>query len=194
VDEAVGEIVSALRAAGELDNTLIVFTADNGFMHGEHRIPSGKNNVYEPSVRVPLVIRGPGVPRDVRLQQLVANIDLAPTIVDAVDAKAGRTMDGRSLLPLLRNRRGPWRESVLLERVTAERQRAAEGRNPTFTAIRTARHVYVEYTNGQRELYDLSNDPDQIASRHADLAYETVKTNLARRLAKLRMCSGRACG
>ena len=194
VDEAVGEIVSALRAAGELDNTLIVFTADNGFMHGEHRIPSGKNNVYEPSVRFPLVIRGPGVPRDVRLQQLVANIDLAPTIVDAVDAKAGRTMDGRSLLPLLRNRRGPWRESVLLERVTAERQRAAEGRNPTFTAIRTARHVYVEYTNGQRELYDLSNDPDQIASRHADLAYETVKTNLARRLAKLRMCSGRACG
>ena len=81
VDEGVVRVVDALRAAGELDNTLILFTSDNGFFHGEHRVPSGKVMVYEPAVAVPLIMRGPGVPRGARRRQLVTNADLAPTIL-----------------------------------------------------------------------------------------------------------------
>ncbi len=101
IDEGVAAIVAALRASGELERTLIVFTSDNGFFHGEHRVPAGKVLVYEPSVRVPLVVRGPGVPRGRVDSRLVANVDLAPTVLDAADAKAGRKLDGRSLLVLL---------------------------------------------------------------------------------------------
>src|SRR5581483_2552461 len=81
VDDMVAAVVARLKAAGELDNTLIVFTSDNGFMYGEHRIPKGKVVLYEPSIRVPLVVRGPGVPKGVHLEQMAANVDLAPTIV-----------------------------------------------------------------------------------------------------------------
>ena len=89
VDEAVGAIVEQLRRSGELDETLIVFTADNGFFHGEHRVRNGKVLVYEPSIRVPLILRGPGVPRGAVRRQLVTNADLAPTILDAADARPG---------------------------------------------------------------------------------------------------------
>jgi len=193
IDEAVASIVAALEATGELENTLIVFTADNGFMHGQHRRPLGKNLPYEPSIRVPLVMRGPGLPRGARVHQLVANIDLAPTIVEAADALPLRRMDGRSLLPLLRNRDLPWRPAVLLERTGGQNARASL-RNPSFTAIRTARYVWVEYATAERELYDLRVDPHQLVSRHADLRYAAVRQALARRLAALRRCSGNGCG
>ena len=101
VDEAVARLVEALRRARDLDDTLIIFTSDNGFFHGEHRVPAGKLLPYEPSIRVPLIMRGPGIPAGRRVHQRVANIDLAPTIVDAAGATPGRIMDGRSLLPVI---------------------------------------------------------------------------------------------
>ena len=101
VDDAVAGIVDTLRRTGELANTLIVFTSDNGFMHGEHRAEAEKVLLYEESVRVPLIMRGPGIPRHFRDPRPVANIDIAPTIVDAADATPRRSFDGRSLLPLV---------------------------------------------------------------------------------------------
>jgi N-acetylglucosamine-6-sulfatase len=180
VDEGVAAIVAALRAAGELDRTLIVFTSDNGFFHGEHRVPAGKVFVYEPSVRVPLVLRGPGVPRGRVDDRLVANIDLAPTILDAANAKAGRRLDGRSLLVLLAERSEGRKRDILLE-------------TPDYAAVRTTRYVYVEHTTGERELYDLVVDPDELQSRHDDPAFATIRADLQRRLAKLRRCAGSAC-
>lgn len=194
VDDAVAAIVKALQAAGELESTLLVFTSDNGFMHGEHRLPARKNYVYEPSVRVPLVLRGPGIPRGVRLEQLVGNIDLAPTILDAANATAGRRMDGRSLLPLAANPKLAWRSAILLERSGSSSRRRGEGRNPPFAAIRTPGYVYVEYESGERELYDLNKDPHQLTSRHADPAFAKLRSELARRLAALERCAGTACG
>jgi len=191
IDEAVAQIVAELRARRELANTLIVYTADNGFMHGQHRIPAGKNVVYEPSIRVPLIVRGPRVPRGARRAQLVANIDIAPTIVDAANARAARRMDGRSLLPLLRNARLRWRSDVLLERGPAEGGRRAQAQR--FAAVRTTRYVYAEYGSGERELYDLRSDPHELQSRHDDPAYATVRERLARRLVQLRSCAGAAC-
>jgi arylsulfatase A-like enzyme len=94
VDDAVERIVDGLRDAGELERTLIVFTSDNGYLAGEHRLGHGKAQVYEPAIRVPLMIRGPGVPRASRPSQLVTNADLAPTILDVADATAGRPQDG----------------------------------------------------------------------------------------------------
>ena len=99
VDEAVARIVNQLSAIGKLDQTYIIFTSDNGFFHGEHRVPQGKVLLYEPSIRVPLIIRGPNIPAGQHRSQFVENIDLAPTIVAATGVQPGRVMDGRSLLP-----------------------------------------------------------------------------------------------
>jgi N-acetylglucosamine-6-sulfatase len=187
VDEAVAAIVAALRESGELDQTLIVFTADNGFFHGEHRVASGKVLLYEPSIRVPLILRGPGIPRGRHVTELVANIDLAPTIVDATGARPLRVMDGRSLLPLAQDSTRRTGRDLLIER-------GPGGQNQQiFTALRTTRYLYAEYSNGDRELYDFVRDPDQLTSVHADPAYQALRTSLAERLARLRSCTGPAC-
>jgi N-acetylglucosamine-6-sulfatase len=187
VDEAVAAIVAALRDSGELDQTLIVFTADNGFFHGEHRVPLGKVLLYEPSIRVPLILRGPGVPRAQRVAELVANIDLAPTIVDAADARPLRVLDGRSLVPLAQDAGRRTGRDILIER-------GPGGNNQQiFTALRTPRYLYAEYSNGERELYDLVRDPDQLTSLHADPASQSIRTRLAERLAQLRSCAGATC-
>ncbi len=180
VDEAVRDILSALSATGELERTLVVFTADNGFFHGEHRVASGKVLVYEPSVRVPLILRGPGIPRGVTRTNLTANVDLASTILDVANARPGRRIDGRSLLPFAADRLRRSGRDILLE-------------TTTYSAIRTPRHAFVQHSTGEQELYDLVTDPHQLTSLHADVRYAAVKTELARRLALLRACAGDAC-
>ena len=180
VDEGVAEIVAALRATGELDNTLIVFTADNGFFHGEHRVQTGKVLHYEPSTRVPLILRGPGIPRGAVRRQLVANIDLAPSIVSAAGATPGRAMDGRPLQPFARDARLNSARDILLE-------------TTGYRALRSPRYVYVEHTTNEQELYDLAADPDELTSLHASAAHAPLKADLAARLAKLRTCAGGTC-
>ena len=180
VDEGIAEILSALRTTGELDNTLIVFTADNGFFHGEHRVQTGKVLHYEPSTRVPLILRGPGLPRGAVRSQLVANIDLAPTIVAAARATAGRAMDGRPLQPFARDERLFSARDILLE-------------TTGYTALRSPLFVYVEHSTNEQELYDLSADPNQLTSLHASAADAPLKAELAARLAKLRACAGGTC-
>ncbi|HEU0024197.1 MAG TPA: sulfatase [Thermoleophilaceae bacterium] len=184
VDEGIARILGALRGAGELDDTLVVFTSDNGFFHGEHRVPSGKVLVYEPSVRVPLILRGPGVPKGERRHQLVTNADLAPTILEAAGGRPGKVQDGRSLFGLLRDGGREWGRDLLIE-----------GNIPGggFDALRTYRYLYAAYSTGERELYDLELDPHQLQSLHADPSYRRVKAGLARRLAALKDCAGRAC-
>ena len=100
VDQGVKAVVDALKRNRQLDNTLIIYTSDNGFFHGEHRIRFGKRNIYEESIRVPLLMRGPGIPAGVTIPDLSINADLAPTIVDVADATPGLVMDGRSLIPV----------------------------------------------------------------------------------------------
>ncbi len=183
VDDAVGQIIAALEATGELDNTIVVFTADNGFFHGEHRIRSGKVLVYEESIRVPLMISGPGIPVGQESEELVVNADLAPTIVDAASATAGRVMDGRSLLPIAEDTDRQLGREILLE----------SGRPSKYVAIRTHRYLYSEYDTGEFELYDLERDPFQLSSLHADPGYAEVVTRLSSRLDALRGCAGEQC-
>jgi N-acetylglucosamine-6-sulfatase len=187
VDEGVVRVVGALRAAGELDNTLIVFTSDNGFLHGEHRVPYGKVMVYEPSIRVPLILRGPGVPAGERRRQLVTNADLAPTILEAAGAvPAGRVPDGRSLFPLLRDRGLAWGRELLV-------QGAPGYQAVAYAALRNDRFVYAEHDNGERELYDLRRDPHQLSNVVGEPRYAAVEGRLAERLAALHACAGPAC-
>ena len=185
VDEAVETIVGALRAAGELDRTLIVFTSDNGYLAGEHRLARGKAKVYEPAIRVPLLIRGPGVSPAVRPNQLVTNADLAPTILDAARATAGRVQDGRSLLPLVRDPSLGRGRPLLVE--------IARGAFIRTTAIRTARWLYAEHIGGASELYDLSTDPQELTSLHAAPSHAGVRASLARSLHRLQKCRGIRC-
>jgi len=120
VDEGVQGIVDTLRDTGTLDNTLIFFTSDNGFFHGEHRIPNGKILPYEPSIRVPLIVRGPGIPQNVHRSQLVANIDLAPTFAAWAGVEVPAKVDGRSLTPLLAaTPPADWRKATLIEHMNS---------------------------------------------------------------------------
>jgi N-acetylglucosamine-6-sulfatase len=180
IDEGVAEIVAALRAVGELENTLIVFTADNGFFHGEHRVQTGKVLHYDPSTRVPLILRGPGIPRGAVRRQPVANIDVAPTIVSAARAAAARAMDGRPLQPFARDALLHSGRDLLLE-------------TPSYRALRSPRYVYVEHSTNEQELYDLATDPHQLASLHASAAHAPLKADLAARLARLRACAAGVC-
>ena len=185
VDEGVWLILDALFRSGEIDNTLVIFTSDNGFFHGEHRVGTGKLLPYEPSVRVPLLVRGPGIPPGLRLSQLVTNADLAQTIVDAAGVTPGRTQDGRSLLRLMEDPGLRWGRELLIE--------GGDRNGLTFAGLRNYRYSYVEYATGEREMYDLRSDPDQLQSRHFDPNYATVQAGLAQRLAVLRTCAGRTC-
>jgi N-acetylglucosamine-6-sulfatase len=185
VDDSVASIVAKLRSVGALGNTLILFTSDNGFFHGEHRVPAGKLLLYEPSIRVPLLMRGPGIPRGRKATQLVTNADLAPTILDAANATPGRVQDGRSLLELVRDPHVEWGRELLLESGTPV--------GLTVAGLRNYRWKYVEYTNGEVELYDLQHDPDELTSLHADPALAGLRATLAARLHALETCAGGSC-
>jgi arylsulfatase A-like enzyme len=188
VDEGVAQIVEALRRTGELDNTLIVYMSDNGYMHGEHRALAEKVLPYEESIRIPLVMRGPGVPQGRVDRRLVGNLDVTATILDAADAVPGRVLDGRSLLDLLGDPGAEWGRDILIEN--------GNGANavPAYRGIRTYRFLYVEHrTTGEYELYDLEKDPFQLQSVDGHAAYAKVQRDLASRLRELTSCVGLDC-
>jgi arylsulfatase A-like enzyme len=186
VDRAVGRVLRALRAAGALGNTLVVFTSDNGFMHGEHRLELMKVVPYEPSIRVPLLISGPGIRAGVHVSDVVSNVDLASTILAATGVRPGRAQDGRSLLPLLRGSASWPGRTVLLEG-------GPPGSVTDYEGLRSPEYSYVEWANGERELYDLRRDPDQLRNVVADPAYAGTVTGLSARLASVRACLGAGC-
>lgn len=197
VDDHVGKLVKTLRATHQLKNTMIVFLSDNGWMQGEHRIPGDKYLPYEESLKVPLVIRGPGVPKGQTVQGQVSNIDFAPTLLDAADAEAGRTQDGVSLLPTIRNpKRRPNRvlEIEALEPLFLSNLIPINGWDRPYTGVRTDRYTYVVWTEtGEKELYDRDADPYQLTNVAGDPAFARIEADLAAKLAKLADCKGAAC-
>jgi arylsulfatase A-like enzyme len=125
VDEAIAGIYKTLSDAHELDNTYIVFTSDNGFHLGEHRLNLGKQTAYETDIHLPFFVRGPGVEKGSTAQELVGNIDLAPTFAAIAQASVPDFVDGRSLLPILHNSQvnPPWRPEFLVEHWQRQGQR-----------------------------------------------------------------------
>jgi len=196
VDDHVKTLIRTLEQTRQLKNTLIVFVSDNGWLQGEHRVTGDKFLPYEESVRIPLIVRGPGVPAGKTVKGQVANIDFAPTLVDAAKANAGRTMDGVSLLPTIRNpRKRPRRviEIEALERLFAGDIPVNAWDRP-YKGVRTDRYTYVVYTEtGERELYDRRKDPYQLNNIAGNRAYAQIEAKLAAQLKQLDRCKGRSC-
>lgn len=180
VDEGVGAIVKELRAAGELDETLVIFTSDNGVMNGEHRLDKGKGLLYEESIHVPLLVRGPGFSAGDEVRQLVTNADIAPTIVNATGAIPQRTLDGQALQPIAAAPEIADDRTILIGTLR-------------YTGVRTDRYVYAEHHSGGKELYDLRRDPFELRSRHRSPDYRDIRTELAQQLEELRDCAGPDC-
>ena len=182
VDDLVKTVYQTLQSTGQLDNTVIVFMTDNGFMWGEHRLRE-KSCVYEECVGTPLFIRYPGNAGRVE-PKLVSSVDLAPTLAEIAGIVPGGPVDGMSLKPLMQNQATGWRSDLLLE--------FAGGGRPSFWAVRTNEWKYVELSTGERELYDMVNDRyemNNVAGR-PDLA--SVQTDLASRLAVLKAAPARS--
>jgi N-acetylglucosamine-6-sulfatase len=212
VDEMIGSLVDELEAAGELEDTYIFFTSDNGYHLGEHRLKRGKKTPYEEAVRVPLFIRGPGVPIGSRVEDLVLNNDLVPTFAELGGLEEFEA-DGRSLLPLMHGEEPSlWRSAVLLEAFldgkSAREEGDEEGEDEegvgkngdegsrmdqtAFEAVRTQTHKYVEHENGEKELYDLEADPYELENVY-ETADPALVEDLQARLEALRNCEGEGC-
>lgn len=257
VDDLLENVVNTLQAAGKLANTYIVFSSDNGFHLGEHRETAGKQAPYEGDIRLPLIVRGPGVAAGKTMDQLVGNVDFAPTFAQWAGASVPDFVDGRSFAPLLTG--GPpnqWRQAFLIEHFTqmgattkAKGKNGKQGKNgrngtaqpaataaatpaataaigstaagrgkgakatraagsaaagsrtstpnaakglkgiPEFHGLRAKDYIYVEYVTKERELYDLTKDPDELQNivGNADPA---LISQLAARLADLQKGAG----
>jgi arylsulfatase A-like enzyme len=191
VDELVEGVVNKLTNAGVMSNTYVFFTSDNGWHHGEHRIPQAKERPYEEAIRVPLLVRGPGVGAGSTTSNLVLNTDYLPTFTDLAGAQTPSYVDGRSLRPVLHGSATSWRSAILLE----GRQRGSSGTPtgvPPYNGVRTsAGSKYVEYEGSVvRELYALGADPYELSNKYAASA---PPTTLASRLAALKGCAADGC-
>ena len=177
-------LTQALSQAGELDETYIVFTSDNGFHQGLHGIRGQKSTPYTEAHEVPFVVRGPGVPGGASFPELVANVDIAPTALDLAGVGAPGWMDGRSLAPFLDGSApGAWRGSLLIEGA-----RSGSPKRPAYSGVRREGEAYVRYENGEEEYYDLAEDPHQLNSRPEDTP-PSIKEDLS----ALEGCSGDGC-
>jgi len=159
VDDSVGRVMAALDDAGILEETLVVFTSDNGFQFGEHGLID-KRTMYEASIRVPLIIRGPAGGRGgKRLQQMVLNLDFAPTFIELAGGQVPDSMQGRSFAPILQDSAAPGRDAFLYEYFWER----AFPQTPTVLGVRTDQHKLMRYHGvwDRYELYDLAADPQE---------------------------------
>ena len=189
VDEGVGMILEVLELTGHLENTLIVFTSDNGYLMGEHGLFDDKRWAYEESIRLPCLMRFPKlIPAGSRREQIALNIDIAPTMLDLAGVKWFEKMDGKSLVPVLQDAKAPLRESFLGEYFIEKVARKV----PAWQSVRTDRWKYIHYPALQKmdELYDLSSDPHELENLYSNPAYGAELDRLQTELDRLLRESG----
>lgn len=184
LDDGVKKVIKTLRQTGQLSNTYVIYTSDNGWFDGQHRIANGKRRLYEPSIRVPLMIRGPGIKPGTSVKDLVVNADLAPTITKLAKAskEVRRDFDGRPLQPFLSH-----------PGIQRGRQLLLNGTRKRGTAIRNRRYYYAHFVSGEYEMYDLQVDPDQLQNIYGDPSYADVQAALDADLNRLKRCAGDRC-
>jgi N-acetylglucosamine-6-sulfatase len=238
VDEGVKEILDELGGLGRLRNTYVIFTSDNGFFFGQHRLVGGKFLAYEPSTHLPLIIRGPGIKPDTSTGQLVNTIDIAPTILELAEVAPDKSIDGVSLVPYMKEPTLRSRRPLLFEsfvqtddveqngQASAEEPAATErtdagpasgklglkgvsarpvtGKNPAahasevappknYYGIRLGPYKYIEWPDGEKELYDINKDPYELNNIVRDPNYFPIRAFLHTELERLETCSGRTC-
>ncbi len=216
VDDAVHEIVAGLKRTGQLEDTVLIFTSDNGMLNGEHRIKAGKNRPYDEVLRVPLEISGPTILPGSEPDAPVANVDLAPTILDlagaSVPAELARTPDGVSLAATLRSGVGDRGRAIPIEGRNNVRRSRRGFKAVSYVGVRTLRYSYVEYRRARarskraaialpigagrttdRELYDMKTDPYQLDNVYAKRGYRAARRQQQQLLAELERCAGAEC-
>jgi arylsulfatase A-like enzyme len=199
VDRMIGALQAAVAAIGAQQNTYFVFSSDNGYHMGEHRLMPGKMTAYDTDIQVPLIVTGPGVPAGATVQAFAENVDLCPTFAELGGAQAPANVDGRSLAALLHGGAVEnWRSAALIEhhgpvrdRVDPDLPGARSGNPPSYEAIRTASDLYVEYANGEREYHDLAGDPNELRNTYSSLP-AARKSSLGATVAALAHCQGAA--
>lgn len=183
VDEGVGRLLQALTETKQLDNTLVIYTSDNGYFWGEHGL-GDKRAAYEESIRIPLLMRYPKlIKAGTTIDGMVLNIDVAPTVCAVAGVPAPKSMEGLSLVPLLQGHTAGWRPAILTE-YFAE---VMYPRIPTWQAVRTPRWKYIHYPEleGMDELYDLQADPHEMKNLIKDPAAQPALRELRQELARL---------
>lgn len=183
IDEGVGLILKALEETKQLDNTMVVFTSDNGYFWGEHSL-GDKRAAYEESIRIPFVVRYPKLVKPgSRYEQMGLNIDVAPTFLELAGVSVPKSIQGKSLLPIFKGETAGWRTAFLSE-YFMEQQFA---RVPTWQAVRTERWKYIRYTDlaGMDELYDLKADPYEMKNLINDAGSREAAESMKKELDKL---------
>jgi arylsulfatase A-like enzyme len=236
IDDGIKQVIDTLGALHRLRNTYIIFTSDNGFFFGEHRLIGGKFLAYEPSTHLPFLIRGPGIRPNTQSGELVGNIDIAPTILELAGAEADKSIDGRSIVPFLHDPALRTRRPFLFESfvqtadvnangaiststvdarpgpATASRSRRATAGAPSRTGgdggkahasivappkdyegIRLGPYKYIEWPDGEKELYDINKDPNELNSLVRVPNFFPIRAFLHAQLVRLENCVGRTC-
>jgi N-acetylglucosamine-6-sulfatase len=199
LDDLVAGVVGKLRDKGVLSNTYVFFTSDNGYHHGEHRIPREKWRPYEEDIHMPLLVRGPGVVAGSTTYRMALNTDYMPTFTDLACSSStcdtqnwSYVADGRSLRPVLAGNAATWRNAILLEAAAL----AKATYSPAYRGIRTVnsststKRKYIEYAGGARELYHLNPDPYELIDGYNATS---PPSGLASRLNALKTCAGSGC-
>jgi arylsulfatase A-like enzyme len=199
LDGQVRRLLATLRRTHELANTVVMFTSDNGYFLGEHRMRQGKIKPHEPSLRVPFVVAGPGIPHGTRYDPVTIP-GITATILDIAGARPPHPADGLSVVRSFGHDRG-WSVPVVTEGLETQtvfrlaRQHPALGFDDprTTIGIRTARWMYVRYVDGDGELYDLDRDPNELTNRFDSPRYASVQARLDRVWQRFKDCRGAGC-
>lgn len=192
-DHNFARVITALKETGELADTVFMFTSDNGYFNGEHRARQGKIKPHDPVLRVPLTVAGPGIQRGVRYSP-TTTLDLTLTILEIAGAARLPGMDGNTRLPELAGPDRGWLAPVVTEGLMNLRRRVSDFPAGLATSgLRTGRYQLIMYSTGEGELYDLWNDPNQLASIYADPAYRVLRDRLVRLWKQYRSCAGVNC-
>jgi N-acetylglucosamine-6-sulfatase len=226
VDDGVKQVIDTLGALHRLRNTYVIFTSDNGFFLGEHRLTGGKFLAYEPSTHVPFLMRGPGIKPGSLTGELAANTDIAPTILELAGVQADKSIDGRSLVPYIKDTTLRTRRPILFESFVETSDVEANGGGPPaipanvpqrtngartsargsgeattsivappkdYEGIRLGPYKYIEWPDGQKELYDINKDPYELNNIIRDRNLFPIRAFLHNQLVRMEECSGLSC-
>lgn len=193
VDDLIGSLQNAVAKAGQTKETDVVFSSDNGYHMGEYRLMPGKQTAFDTDIHVPLIASGPGIAAGSTTTSLTSNIDLAPTFETLAGAPIDDKVDGVSLASTWKGGAAPDREGVLIEHHgpddragDPDRQGRAAANPPSYEAVRTRDALYVLYTSGEEEYYDLRNDPLELHN----LGSSAVPASTKAMLTALTTCHG----
>jgi arylsulfatase A-like enzyme len=226
IDDGVKQIVDTLGSMHRLRNTYIIFTSDNGFFFGEHRLTGGKFLAYEPSTHLPFLIRGPGIKPGTTTGELAANIDIAPTILELAGVEPDKSVDGRSLMPFIKDPSLRTRRPILFESFVETSDVEENGGGPPaapapvaaglagggggindrpgaktsivappkdYEGIRLGPYKYIEWPDGEKELYDINKDPNELNNIVRDANFSPIRAFLHVQLERMETCSGATC-